>query len=154
MFDFSKFDGRPGEHRYKVDGYSREAFRLFDKQKHEHVIHKGSLIITPQNYYVWRPRSWTQFNERDLGELLQIVVPRQNLSRTPGHHGYQQLLIVLGSGPTIEHIEDKLHRSSVNLVQVNFEVQATDDACATFNMLSEEGRNVVGAFITLSDKDD
>jgi uncharacterized protein len=153
MFDFSHFEGRPKEHRFKVDGYSDQAFRLFDKQTQQHIVHKGSLIITPQKFYSWRPRSWKDFNERDLGDLLQTVAPKQNLSRNRTH-GYQQLLIVLGSGPTIEHIEEKLQRSSVNLIQINFEVEATDDACATFNMLSEEGRTVVGAFISMSDKDD
>jgi hypothetical protein len=79
MFDFTNFEGRAGEHRYKLDGilsfkpfyslhlkvtlgYSGEAFRIFDKKTQQHVIHKGSLIITPQKYYLWRPRSWIQFN--------------------------------------------------------------------------------------------
>ena len=63
------------------------------------------------------------------------------------------VLVVLGCGGEIESVEEKLHGAhSFALHGVAFEALATDDACSTFNLISEEGRRVIGAFLTQTDK--
>lgn len=59
------------------------------------------------------------------------------------------VLVVLGTGAEIEDMNSKfLHSpSSMGHAGIGWEVDSTPNACATYNLLSAEGRKVIGAFV-------
>lgn len=55
-------------------------------------------------------------------------------------------ICIIGTGPRIERLSEDL-RKSMMMAGIGIEVMDTVNALATFNVLNEEGRVVVGAFL-------
>jgi len=128
---------RPGEVRYRIDGYSREGFRLLDKETNSYVVHLGSMLLLADRHEVWRPRLWSDIKKGDWATLLQQV---QAMRPTP--------LLVVGTGKNFEDASAAL-RGQPNALAGRFQLEsgATSDMCALYNMLTDEGRPLIAALV-------
>lgn len=96
---------------------------------------EGSIICVDDLWFQWNPKRYQDIDMDSLA-LLDIVLPVPEL-------------LVLGCGNTIQSVPDELLQS-LRERYVSIEALDTKNAVATFNILNQEGRKVVGAFIPLS----
>jgi len=96
------------------------------------------MILLPDRFDSWRPKSWKDLGKEDWAEIAQKV---QAFKVPP--------LVLLGTGKQMEDYEAAMKKAGGGGVsgQWRLEAEPTDGACATYNMLTDDGRDVVGAFI-------
>ncbi|XP_068905397.1 NADH dehydrogenase [ubiquinone] 1 alpha subcomplex assembly factor 3 isoform X2 [Tenebrio molitor] len=112
-----------------VNGFSQVGFRL-----NNDITVLGSMIIFPRSVLSWNVGDYTEITEESLS-LLTILEPKLDL-------------VVLGIGDPPKNLkvyQDLLPFSRKH--KLTFEILPTEQACATFNFLSSEGRHVAGALI-------
>nr|CAI5845589.1 unnamed protein product [Callosobruchus analis] len=112
-----------------IDGYSEVGFRL-----NNDMTVLGSMVIFPRICLSWAVHEASQINEESLS-LFSVLEPKVDI-------------LVLGIGDKIE--SNKFFQQLVPFsrkFKIAFEILPTEQACATFNFLNSEGRNVVGAMI-------
>jgi NADH dehydrogenase [ubiquinone] 1 alpha subcomplex assembly factor 3 len=96
----------------------------------------GSVICYGDTFLLWKPKSIDEIDIDSLA-ILDLLKPIPDL-------------VVLGCGktgvvPPPQHLVQALWKKGVAL-----EVSDTNNAAATFNLLNQEGRKVVGALLPLA----
>ncbi|CAG9860273.1 unnamed protein product [Phyllotreta striolata] len=112
-----------------IDGFSQVGFKL----NNDFTI-LGSMVIFPRSVLSWNVEDVSEITEQTLS-LFTILEPKIDI-------------LVLGVGDRLQDFSlytkilpfTRKHRMSL-------EVMPTEQACATFNFLTTEGRNVAGALI-------
>jgi NADH dehydrogenase [ubiquinone] 1 alpha subcomplex assembly factor 3 len=110
----------------RVDGYDDTGFIVGDVQV------EGSILCFGDLWLSWKPRRVSEITEDSL-VIVDLLKPSPDL-------------VILGTGQKIQHIPDSLSKSLFTR-GVSFEVLDTINAVATFNILNQEGRKVVGALL-------
>ncbi|KAG5883226.1 hypothetical protein JTB14_011418 [Gonioctena quinquepunctata] len=112
-----------------IDGYSQVGFRLNNQ-----MTILGSMVIFPRSVLSWNVDDVSEITEESFS-LLSILEPKIDI-------------LVLGVGDKIENFNfyKKILPFS-RKYKIPFEILPTEQACATFNFLNAEGRNVVAALI-------
>ncbi|XP_023015100.1 NADH dehydrogenase [ubiquinone] 1 alpha subcomplex assembly factor 3 [Leptinotarsa decemlineata] len=112
-----------------IDGYSQVGFRLNNQ-----VTILGSMVIFPRSVLSWKVDDVSEITEEALS-LFSVLEPKIDI-------------LVLGVGDKIDNFNfyQKLLPFS-RKHRIPFEILPTEQACATFNFLNVEGRNVVAALI-------
>jgi len=92
------------------------------------------------------------FTEQDLGSIMHMInAPITPKKRTPEGYtmrGSPVKLVLLGTGKNMEDLFLKLKSPGLYMSSgVGFEVLSTSMACKTYNILVDEGRNVIAAMI-------
>lgn len=113
----------------QVNGCFHGGFFMGDVQVEGPVICVGDL------WFHWKPTRFEDITVDSLA-LLDVVLPIPEL-------------LVLGCGTTMRSIPEHLMKGLKERF-VSVEAVDTKNAAATFNILNQEGRSVVGAFIPLS----
>lgn len=96
---------------------------------------QGPIICVGDVWFHWKPTRFEDITVDSLA-LLDVVLPIPEL-------------LVLGCGTSIRSVPEHLMKGLKERF-VSIEAIDTKNAAATFNILNQEGRNVVGAFIPLS----
>lgn len=96
---------------------------------------EGSVICFGDVWFHWSPKRYEDITIDSLA-LLDVVVPVPEL-------------LILGCGNSIRTIPEDLMKG-LRERYVSVEAVDTKNAAATFNILNQEGRSVVGAFIPLT----
>ncbi|RDD47084.1 NADH dehydrogenase [ubiquinone] 1 alpha subcomplex assembly factor 3 [Trichoplax sp. H2] len=92
----------------------------------------GPAAILPKGFFLWKVKRNENITARNLS-LFPVLVPRIDI-------------LVIGTGNNLAVLHpDVLKYLRSNAIAV--EVQDTPNACATFNFLLEEGRQVAAALI-------
>ncbi|XP_050307607.1 NADH dehydrogenase [ubiquinone] 1 alpha subcomplex assembly factor 3 [Anthonomus grandis grandis] len=112
-----------------IDGFSQVGFRL-----NNHMTVLGPMVIFSRSVLSWNVGTIADVNE-DSFSLFKILEPKIDI-------------LVLGTGDKVDNHNffSKFLKFSKEY-RIAFEVQPTETACATFNFLNAEGRNVVGCLI-------
>ncbi|KAJ8968590.1 hypothetical protein NQ314_002256 [Rhamnusium bicolor] len=112
-----------------INGYSEVGFRL-----NNDMTILGPMVIFPRSVLSWNVESVTDITEEAFS-LFKIIEPKFDI-------------IVLGIGDKVDNFNfyKKLLPFSRKF-KIPFEILPTEQACATFNFLSSEGRHVAGAMI-------
>ncbi|KAL1497119.1 hypothetical protein ABEB36_008129 [Hypothenemus hampei] len=112
-----------------IDGYSQVGFKLNNR-----VTVLGPMVIFPRSVLSWNINDINDVNDDSLS-LFKVLVPKLDI-------------IVLGTGDKVtERDVFASFRKFSKDHKISFEILPTETACATFNFLNAEGRNVVGALI-------
>lgn len=93
---------------------------------------EGSIVCVGDVWLRWSPRTWSEVTMESLA-ILDAVLPIPDI-------------VVLGSGKSIQQVPRDL-MDALRKRFVAVEAVDTKNAVATFNILNQEGRKVVGAFI-------
>lgn len=96
---------------------------------------EGSVICVGDVWFHWKPERYEDITVDSLA-LLDVVLPIPEL-------------LVLGCGPVIRQVPEDLMKGLRERF-VSIEAVDTKNAVATFNILNQEGRKVVGAFLPIT----
>ncbi|WP_428607455.1 Mth938-like domain-containing protein [Sedimenticola sp.] len=95
------------------------------------VSFSSSLVIMADRIIPdWRPDSFQSLCEEDFQAFVEMGPD----------------LIVLGTGPRQQFPDPRLYRSLID-AGIGVEVMTTPAACRTYNILTSEGRKVIGALL-------
>ncbi|KAF8632320.1 hypothetical protein AX15_001942 [Amanita polypyramis BW_CC] len=97
----------------------------------------GACIFLEGKVFLWDvPQTlWEGWDKRHF-VLFEIGKPRPEI-------------LLLGTGKTISQLPPSL-RMHINLLGIQLDVMDTRNACATYNLLAEEGRKVAAALLPLT----
>ncbi|KAJ3653909.1 hypothetical protein Zmor_013134 [Zophobas morio] len=112
-----------------INGFSQVGFRL-----NNDLTVLGSMVIFPRSVLSWSVTNCDEITEESLS-LLTILEPKLDI-------------LVVGTGDPQQDLS--FYRKIIPFsrkYRIAFEVLPTEQACATFNFLSSEGRNIAGALI-------
>lgn len=110
----------------RIDGYDDSGFIVGDVQV------EGSILCFGDLWLSWKPRRVSEITDDSLA-IVDLLKPAPDL-------------VILGTGQKIQRIPDSLSKSLFTR-GVSLEVLDTINAVATFNILNQEGRKVVGALL-------
>jgi NADH dehydrogenase [ubiquinone] 1 alpha subcomplex assembly factor 3 len=110
----------------RIDGYDDTGFIVGDVQV------EGSILCFGDLWLSWKPRRISEITDDSL-VIVDLLKPSPDL-------------VILGTGQKIQRIPDSLSKSLFTR-GVSLEVLDTINAVATFNILNQEGRKVVGALL-------
>ena len=96
---------------------------------------EGSIVCVGDVWLRWSPTSWSDVTMESLA-ILDIVLPIPDI-------------LVLGCGKSIQQVPRDL-MDALRKRFVAVEAVDTKNAVATFNILNQEGRKVVGAFVPIN----
>jgi len=112
-----------------IDGYTAHGFKVNSQ------VVRGSILCLPEKYFSWAVHTMEDLTVDSLA-ILDIVSP------TPE-------MFILGCGARIdrppEDIKQFLRERNIMLETVD-----TVNACQIFNVVNQEGRNVVGGIMALA----
>eukprot|EP00455_Lapot_gusevi_P014307 TRINITY_DN17101_c0_g1_i2.p1 TRINITY_DN17101_c0_g1~~TRINITY_DN17101_c0_g1_i2.p1 ORF type:complete len:139 (-),score=15.63 TRINITY_DN17101_c0_g1_i2:38-454(-) len=121
------------ESRTNFMGYMPRGFVIND------VEVTGSVVATPQYFLMWDAHSVQDITPESL-VLLPLLQPRPDV-------------VIIGTGPEYQTVSDDVI-TFLRKHNIQFELTNTENAIATFNVLNEEGRNVVGAILHMNEPTD
>ena len=110
----------------QVEGCFETGFIVADVQV------EGSILCVGDLWMKWKPSSLKEVTEDSLA-LVDVVLPVPEL-------------LVLGCGSRIQQVPENLMKY-LNERYMSVEALDTRNAVSTFNILNQEGRKVVGAFL-------
>ena len=113
----------------KGEGLSIRSYRPGHIETDE-TSYTTSIIITPQQAVLWRPKTLADLTEADLTELLE----------------FDPKIVLLGTGEILKFPPITLLRCFIEK-NVGYEVMNTGAACRTYNVLMSENRAVVAGLI-------
>lgn len=113
----------------RIDGYHETGFIVGDVQV------EGSILCFGDLWLSWKPRRVSEITDDSLS-IVDLLKPAPDL-------------VILGTGQKIERIPEPLCKSLFTR-GVSLEVLDTVNAVATFNILNQEGRKVIGALLPLT----
>lgn len=96
----------------------------------DEATYSTSIIITPKQAIVWRPKTINELTESDIMALL----------------AFDPKIILLGTGSVLTFPPVAIWRGCIEK-NVGYEVMDTAAACRTYNVLMSENRNVVAGLI-------
>lgn len=99
----------------------------------DEATYSTSIIITPKQVTLWRPKTISELTESDLIALL----------------AFDPKIILLGTGSVLTFPPTAIWRCCIEK-NIGYEVMDTAAACRTYNVLMTENRNVVAGLITYS----
>jgi len=111
--------------RYSTQGFNIQGNKLY-----------GSVAILPKSFYSWKVKSAEEITPQSL-QLFTVAEPRVEL-------------LVVGTGLKIEQLSKEV-KEYMKKHNIAMEVLDTPNACATFNLLLEEGRMTAAVLIPPSD---
>jgi uncharacterized protein len=146
-YEWKESDGRSG---FSLQGVARTAifarmkFSVADQSNgntihaytDESVVVRGitfssSLVIMPDRIISdWRPDCFQALDEADFTSLLEL----------------RPDLVVLGTGQQQRFPDPRLYRALIE-AGIGIEIMTTPAACRTYNILTSEGRRVIGALL-------
>lgn len=95
------------------------------------VRFSNSLVIMADRLIPdWRPDSFQALREEDFTALVELAPD----------------LVVLGTGQQQQFPDPRLYRALIE-AGIGIEVMTTPAACRTYNILTSEGRKVIGALL-------
>ena len=92
--------------------------------------HTDSIIVYQDKVLSWEPRDITELT---VGEISNLVALK------PG-------MIILGTGQKQSFPESEL-LAAIYEARIGIEIMSTRAACQTYNLLADEGRDVLAALI-------
>ena len=112
-----------------IDGVGRTGFEISG------VFVPSSVIVLPRVWLLWRPRVFDEIDEASL-VLFDLLEPAPEV-------------LLVGVGERLQRflppeVIDRARSRGIVVEQMD-----TPNACATFNILSQEKRRVAGAFLTI-----
>ncbi len=114
--------------RVEIDAYGNGGFRFRD------LSHKGSLLCLPGGVYGWSP---VDADQLQLADFAQVLDNREGIG-----------FVLLGTGDTQVFPSGEIRRAFVE-AGIGLEPMATGAAVRTYNVLLQEGRDVVCALIAV-----
>ncbi|CAH1104166.1 unnamed protein product [Psylliodes chrysocephalus] len=112
-----------------IDGYSQVGFRL----NNDFTV-LGSMVIFPRSVLSWNVNDVSEITEESFS-LFAVIEPKIDI-------------LVLGVGDKLDNFNFYIKiLPFTRKYKMALEVLPTEQACATFNFLNSEGRNVAGAMI-------
>lgn len=93
-------------------------------------IYSTSIVITPQNAEIWRPKSLNDIREEDLIYLTT----------------FNPQIVLLGTGTELKFPPVVLFRCLIEK-KIGYEIMNTAAACRTYNVLMSENRAVVAGLL-------
>lgn len=97
---------------------------------HGVTFSKSLVIMADRIIPDWRPDSFQSLNEEDFAAFVEL----------------RPDLVVLGTGQQQRFPDPRLYRALIN-AGIGVEVMTTPAACRTYNILTSEGRKVIGALL-------
>ena len=126
---YSLFGGdEAGLQRTSVDSYNKHGFVV------NGVLIQGAVILLPESTLLWNVSSMQEITPDSL-VVLRLLLNKPELC-------------IIGTGRRLQRTPKALD-STMKDLGVPFDAMDTVNALATFNVLNEEGRNVVGVFLPL-----
>lgn len=113
----------------KIRSYSDNAFRVKDT-----IINSNIVISRNQLQQNWFSEGYKKFASQHLDEFIE----------------QKPEIIILGTGLTLNLPEENL-TAYVNQYNIGFEVMDTGAACRSYNVLIDEGRDVVACLFLSAD---
>mmetsp|Transcript_6985 Transcript_6985/g.9372 ORF Transcript_6985/g.9372 Transcript_6985/m.9372 type:complete len:199 (+) Transcript_6985:121-717(+) len=115
-----------------IEGYDSWGFTI------KGIRAQGAVLAFGTHYMLWRPQRFEDVTKDSL-ELVSFVKPKIEI-------------LVVGCGPTIPNLLRKDIMMHFKDKGISLEVMNTMNACATFNILNAEGRNVAAALLPMDPK--
>lgn len=126
---YSLFGGdEAGEQRTSVESYNRHGFMV------NSVLIQGAVILLPETTLLWNVAKMEDIRAESLVALRLLLTKPE--------------LCIIGTGRRMQRTPKELD-AVMKAMGIPYDVMDTVNALATFNVLNEEGRNVVGAFLPL-----
>ena len=100
----------------------------------QHV--RGGIYVLPSLVLTWTPKTFEEITKDSLCLTGLLNPPLE--------------ILVIGCGPTLRHNLDPALRQSLRQQGVAVEVLDTMNACATFNILNSEERQVAAAILPIN----
>jgi len=95
------------------------------------VTFSNSLVIMADRIIPdWRPGSFQSLSEKDFAAFVEL----------------RPDLVVLGTGQRQQFPDPRLYRALID-ASIGVEIMTTPAACRTYNILTSEGRKVIGALL-------
>ncbi len=95
------------------------------------VTFSSSLVIMADRIIPdWRPDAFQSLNEADFAAFVEI----------------RPDLVILGTGQRQQFPDPRLYRPLIE-AGIGIEIMTTPAACRTYNILTSEGRKVIGALL-------
>lgn len=113
----------------RMDGCSSTGFLVND------VMIEGPVMCFRNAFLCWHVDSLAAVDLSTLSAAL-LLVPSPDI-------------IVFGTGRTLQPLPQDLAKK-LQALRIGFETCSTGNAMATFNILAQEGRHVVGAFLPMN----
>lgn len=125
--DFNVMEGVAEESRaVRIDAYDETGFTVNGVDFSSSILCVGSFAAH------WSPKSMAQISPDSLA-LFELLQPRPEL-------------LILGSGRTVQQISPEI-RGYVKSLGIKLEAIPSRNAASTFNILSEEGRQVAAVLL-------
>lgn len=120
-----KFSVADQSNGYTIHSYTEESVVV------NGVSFSSSLVIMPDRLIPdWRPGSFLELSEQDFAAFVEIGPD----------------LVVLGTGQQQRFPDPRLYRQLIE-AGIGIEIMTTPAACRTYNILTSEGRKVLGALL-------
>ncbi len=91
---------------------------------------KSLVIMADRIIPDWRPDSFQSLSEEDFAAFVELCPD----------------LVVLGTGQRQQFPDPRLYRALID-AGIGIEIMTTPAACRTYNILTSEGRKVIGALL-------
>lgn len=110
--------------------YQIRAYQPGSIQVNDQILHK-SVIISPNKLIEnWAPQTFAELTKKHLAIIIEL----------------SPAIVLLGTGSTIQFPSADIYGDLIN-AGIGVEIMDTHAACRTYNALTAEDRNVVGALI-------
>jgi len=98
------------------------------------VLIQGAVILLPETTLLWNVSKMEDITSESLVALRLLLTKPE--------------LCIFGTGRRLQRTPESIHRD-MKAMGIPYDTMDTVNALATFNVLNQEGRNVVGVFLPL-----